>query len=445
MPTFHVGFTYRGKKKNLPYYLIDYGQQPKWVCSSCAWRGSWAQERDCPDCGEPTRRISARRVVSRPMPDDIVKAINESRDKKTRDNKARKEAKRLEVELSQEKAKAPTATTLAASLERWFKQPQPVSKLAQNTLDIYRASVSAYVNRPIGNMDRALGDYALSDITIELLEDWRDQLLAHGNRHGGRLSPKTVQNVWRLVSKALAREKRTIGSNPAAEGAGLTVPRLDHVTWTPEQVTNFLTYVKEQANDWYALCRLMVMTGVRRSEGLGLKWSLVDLEQGAITIKYVRVNAKGGAIEKPWTKNGRVRHLRIDDETVAVLRAHKARQEEHRRALEGTGAWHETDLVFTNEDGSPLKLDTVSRTISRLQQAAGVPRLMSGQSHRPMHGIRHTRGSLAIKNGEHPAVTQQTLGHAQISTTLNIYTHTDTEDSRAAAVAYAKLLEGSRK
>jgi len=129
-------------------------------------------------------------------------------------------------------------------------------------------------------------------------------------------------------------------------------------------------------------------------------------------------------ITTPKTKRSR-RLIYLDGDTVAVLRAHRARQREER--LAAGPAWDgEYDLVFCDELGGPLNPDWVSRDFRGQIRRAMVRDIR-------LHDLRHTYATLALKGGVHPKVVSDRLGHATVGITLDLYSHVTPAIGRDAA------------
>ena len=154
---------------------------------------------------------------------------------------------------------------------------------------------------------------------------------------------------------------------------------------------------------------------MRRGELLGLRWSDVDLDGGALSVQQTRIRGEGGRLVygSPKTAKGR-RRISLAGSTVASLRAHRARQAAE-RILAGS-LWKDADLVFCGPTGEPLDPDSLSQSFERLAAKANLPRLR-------FHDIRHTAATLLLGAGVHPKVVSELLGHATIAITLDTYSH----------------------
>jgi integrase len=173
------------------------------------------------------------------------------------------------------------------------------------------------------------------------------------------------------------------------------------------------------------------MTGMRRGEAIGLRWSDVDLEAGRIAVRRALVpNGREVVVSEPKTVKGR-RVIALDPGTVEVLKGQAARQ------LGEQGAWDEasleTDLVFTQENGAALDPETVTRYFRQAVKKSMLPTIR-------LHDLRHTHATLALQAGIHPKVVSERLGHATISITLDTYSHAIPAMQEEAAALIAGLV-----
>ena len=203
----------------------------------------------------------------------------------------------------------------------------------------------------------------------------------------------------------------------------------ERTVWSAEQLCAFLDGVR--ADRLYALWRLMAMTGMRRGEALGLRWSDVDMEAGCISINRALVPVNGVVyISEPKTKRGR-RTIALDPETLAALKAHAAGQLNEQSEW-GEG-WVDTSHVFTREDGQPLSPSFVSKNFHALARSAALPKIR-------LHDLRHSYATLALASGVNPRIVSGRLGHSTVALTLDIYSHVLPQQDQQAAEAIADLL-----
>ncbi len=204
------------------------------------------------------------------------------------------------------------------------------------------------------------------------------RLLECGRRDGkGGLSPRMVRYVHVILSKALsdAVRKRLIARNLALDAdppSAKSARAPEMAWWTPDELAAFLQFVG--GDDLFPLFRTAAMSGMRRSEVCGLRWGDIDLDTGQVTVRQQLITVDHALIfrERPKSDHGR-RSLKVDAETMRVLRVHRQRQVETRLAV-GEG-WVDHDLVFCGPTGEPLDPESVAKTFDRRVARSGVKRI----------------------------------------------------------------------
>ena len=179
-----------------------------------------------------------------------------------------------------------------------------------------------------------------------------------------------------------------------------------------------------------AIIYLTLYFGLRRSEVLGLKWSAVDFDQNTITIKHVVV--KNRTVEaKDSTKTYSSRRTFEILPEVREMLLHLKEEEQLNRAFFGN-CYIENDYVFKHDDGTPYRPDSITRSFQRTLARHGL-------KHMRFHDLRHSTASILFDKGWDINQIKEWLGHSDIETTANIYTHL----SRAKRIAMAKDMEGT--
>jgi integrase len=203
--------------------------------------------------------------------------------------------------------------------------------------------------------------------------------------------------------------------------------------WTAEQCQLFLGEIKEDRLS--ALYYLMIVTGLRRGEAIGLRWADVDLESQRLFVTQQITDVRGKlVVGTPKTRRGR-RVVPIDSFTVDLLREHQRAQDAERAAW-GSAGQHQR-LVFCREDGRPLRPEYVTRHFQALaMKAARLPVIR-------LHDLRHTNASLALAAGIDIKVVSERLGHSTLAVTADLYTHVVPSLGRDAARRIAGLLNNS--
>jgi integrase len=186
-----------------------------------------------------------------------------------------------------------------------------------------------------------------------------------------------------------------------------------------------------KATEYYALFYLALYTGMRRSELLGLKWTDIDLDLCELSVNRSLHHLHDGSLvfRAPKTARSR-RRIALTPSTAIVLREHKEKQTAE-RLLSGNILSNDS-LVFCQPDGKALLPDTITSAWIRLTRRLGM--------NIRLHDCRHTHASLMLKQGVHPAIVQQRLGHASIMTTIDTYSHILPGLQEAAAKGFDEMV-----
>jgi integrase len=289
-----------------------------------------------------------------------------------------------------------------------------------------------------------LGGIRLQALTPMHLDKMYAELLARGNMRteGTALSARTVRYVHTVLKKALsdATRKGLLMRNPsdaATPPTAKSAKAREMAFWSPAELHRFLAAV--ESDDLFPMLRLVAMSGLRRGEACGLRWSDVDLDTGRVQVRQTLVPIASGTgrnelLMQETTKSdaGR-RHVDLDPATVAVLRTHRARQAQLRLSM-GTG-WTDSGLVFTEITGGHVNPTKVSARFDVLVRRFDGPRLR-------FHDLRHTHCAHLIDADVNIKTISRRLGHASVSFTLDRYGHLMPEADGEAAVAVAALVDG---
>ncbi len=207
------------------------------------------------------------------------------------------------------------------------------------------------------------------------------------------------------------------------------VQRVEQQVWTPEQLSQFLNSTLGER--FRPIFVLLATTGLRRGEVVGLRWRDVDLDGARLSVVNTFTTVNGVMLESTVKTAKSRRQVSLDSVSVAVLRAHRLRQNEERLFL--GAAWQDHDLVFTEANGAPLHPDKLTVRFRKLVDERDLPRVR-------LHDLRHTRATLALRAGIHPKVVSERLGHATTRITLDLYSHVAPELDQEAAEKVAGLL-----
>lgn len=241
------------------------------------------------------------------------------------------------------------------------------------------------------------------------------------------LSAKTVIEHHRLISTALeqAVKEGIIPINIASRAALPKVEKKDVNYFQPEEIAVIRDALELELLKWKVFVHLLLITGARRGEILGLKWREVDFVLKRIRIcNTVLYTADVGIYEDSPKNEGSKRTITLPDETIELLNEYKEWQRSEKNRLDGY--YQDKDFVFAKDNGSPIHPDTVNDWLKKFSKRHGLP-------HINPHAFRHTMASMLYFNGVDSVSISKRLGHAQVSTTANIYAHVMEEADRRNA------------
>lgn len=313
----------------------------------------------------------------------------------------------------------PGKTTLAEYLERWLND-YAKSNLAPRTVEVYEMIIKQHLIPKLGNL-------TLTQLRPEHLQKYYTDMLNVGRHDGsGGLSAQSVRHHHTALHKALqtALEWGLLIRNVADAVKPPRAQRTEMSTWEQEEMAKFLDAARN--TPYHALFYTALFTGMRRSELLALSWKDVDFIFGQVYVNrgLHRLKDHSYVFTQPKSAKSR-RTVALPPSAILVLQAHREARE--REALMLGISLTDDALVFSTPEGEPLRPNTISRAWTMLAARAHVKVIR-------LHDARHTHASLMLKQGIHPKIVQERLGHASIQITLDTYSHV-TPGLQAAAAA----------
>jgi integrase len=206
-----------------------------------------------------------------------------------------------------------------------------------------------------------------------------------------------------------------IPTNPADRVIPPKAERKEVNYFQPEEVERIREALVTEPIKWKTLTHLFLITGARRGEILGIKWQDCDFDRHTIRLcRNVQYSSDRGIyIDTTKTKTSD-RTVSVPPETMQLLRQYRAWQGSERMRL---GAYYENeDFLFTQENGHPMHPDSVTDWMAKFSERHDLP-------HINPHAFRHTMASILYFRGADSVSISKRLGHAQVSTTANIYAH----------------------
>ena len=328
-----------------------------------------------------------------------------------------------QAKLERDKARIALATntyvtvsgiTVGDFLDYWIELH--ANQLKPTTLSKYRSYLSLYL-KP------GLGSVKLQELRPSHVQNLYGQLLERP------LAPSTVHYAGSILKQALNYAVDVDGlliTNPVNK---VSTPKGATVTpdlWNKDGLNRFLKVASDHRLGFYF--RLSAFTGARRGELCALRWT--DFDGSLLTISKSRVKAGNQVLELTSTKggtNGR-RTVKVDTDTMELLKAHRKRQLQERMAL--GECWTDTGYVFVQENGLPIDVHTPTHLFRKLSEQAGLEPIR-------LHDLRHLHATELLRLGIPLHVVAHRLGHRDAMVTATIYAHVTDEQIETASERFA--------
>lgn len=230
------------------------------------------------------------------------------------------------------------------------------------------------------------------------------------------LSDKTVLEHHRLISTILAQaEKEMIVVYNAAAKATPPRPKAPKPTYyQPDEMDDILKALEDEPLRWKAITYLLIDTGCRRGEVMGLKWDNVELDTGLLIIDHALLYTASKGTYEGETKTGKPRAVMLAPQSLELL--NKWHTEQLRLRILNGDRWVRSNFIFTHDDGTVMNPDSITSWLRKFSERHNLP-------HIHPHAFRHTAASTMIANGIDLVTAASELGHANATTTANIYAH----------------------
>ena len=335
----------------------------------------------------------------------------------------------------------PAKMTVAEWLDLWLKEYSADWKY--KTKEKYETVCRVHL-KP------ALGATKLAKLTTPQIQSFYNELgrtgkvTAKKDKKSGKilerrepLSPKSIRLVHGVLSKALNTAVR-VGYIKRNAAELCTTPKLEKKEISPLTDAQIKEFVSLCAGEDYGrIYKLILFTGLREGEALGLTWDCIDFQAGTLKIKQ-QLQRQGETDELVPLKNSKPRYLTAPAFVMQLLKEERTHQIEQRLAAgELWQGWQsaeemKTALVFLRDDGSNITAAALYQRYKHLAEKIGKPESR-------VHDLRHTFAVLSLQNGDNVKTVQDNLGHATAAFTLDVYGHVSErmkEDSAARMQAY---------
>ena len=338
------------------------------------------------------------------------------------------------------------------TLRKWFE-----IWIADYCADKKYATIRQYKSFGQNHICKSLGNVKMSELKPVNIQHFYNDLSRNGKEVTRKdektgevvvtyeaMSAKSVRNIHGILSKCLnvAVVQGIIKTNPAERVTLPQVIKQEIQPLTEDQQKAFVQAVN--GNDYKNILILILFTGLREGEAIGLTWDCVDFQKG--TLKVYRQLQKRPVADGGYTfcplKNSKTRVIKLSPYVVTVLTNQKAKQAAEK--LKAGASWQgfqnveerKTALVFTNEKGLNIAAETIRLNFKKVAAAVGVPQAR-------VHDLRHTYTVNCLQCGDDFKTVQAALGHATAAFTLDVYGHVSErmrEESAKRQEEYIKSL-----
>ena len=327
--------------------------------------------------------------------------------------------------------RAPDRTTVEGYLAAWLAAKK--ATVAGKTLRQYEGAIRTHILPGIGSV-------RLESLTALNIQTFFGMMATRGSRRVLKGATKsivepvgaTMQRVVHTTLRAALNDavaQRLIPYSPIVGVRPPKVPRREMHVWTSAEAQRFLACDVVRSHRLFAYFVLMLTTGMRPGEALGLQWSDVDFRQRSLSIMRSLDDNNGDPELNDVPKTKQRRRLTMSETTIKALRDHQKRE---MSSTIGIGV-----QVFRNRNGDFIYHRRLARTFDMLIAKSGLPRIT-------LYELRHTFATLMLAKGVHVKIVSEILGHASIRITMDTYSHVlPTMQDHAAQMIDALDLAGS--
>lgn len=293
------------------------------------------------------------------------------------------------------------------------------------------ATVSRYKTLYENQVATYFGNRQLNKITKADIRNWVRYLLANGRKDGGQLSRKTVKNALSMMSsmyKFAISELDLTTSNPCdlvkvpktIEISGKKIKAKDSKQkefYSEKEIIKLLEILQDELKNPDDITNatiifLILFTGMRTGEVMGLKWDDVDFENKAIKIERERIYTSSGVIEKEPKTEMSERAISVPDFIIELLISLKSFQTKNKEILGDD--YLDTDYVAVTLNGSPQHPRNTYKYFRRLQEKHNLKSAT-------VHDLRHTHAAMLSRLGVQIIDISKRLGHSNTRITQEVY------------------------
>ena len=253
------------------------------------------------------------------------------------------------------------------------------------------------------------------------------------------LSGQTILHYHRLISVVLqtAVEWQYIPANPAERVKPPKATNQEAEYLDDQQAIRLLELLQGQPIYYKTAVEVLLFTGMRRGELMGLIWSDIDFANNTITIqRSLQYLPEMGVFKDETKTKSSHRVIKVPSSAISSLRGYRTWQK--MTFIKNGQPWHEYCQVFVTQNGTPMHPDTLTSWFRDFIRTTDLPQIH-------IHSLRHTNATLQIANGVSVTTVAGNLGHSNANTTTKVYAHAIQSAAAASAEMMDNLLKPMKK
>ena len=280
------------------------------------------------------------------------------------------------------------------------------------------------------------GNKKLKDITSGVLTDFFCKIrTTDKDGNPAPMAPATVKRIYNIMQSVFhfAVSQNYLKETPCR---GVILPTKDSTkdekrkSLTEEELPEFLALF-EDYTVLNTIVKVLIYTGMRSGEALGLQWSDIDFDKRLITVNHTLSDVGGNHfLTTPKTKTSK-RTIYMNDTLIEILKQHKT--EQHKLIFSLGGNFEHPEMVFTSDLGNYKDRSCLNTSFRRFLRGTDFEFMT-------LHCLRHTNATLLLNSGVDLKIVSEHLGHSDVGTTANIYTDVlDSTRKKTAEIIELKL------
>lgn len=320
------------------------------------------------------------------------------------------------------------------SLYNLEKNKSTYTNFSESILSYFKLRKNSYSKTTFAEYIRIINKYIIpffgkkievSEINNLLIQKYIYYLHESGGRRKKGLSANTIKRHYTLLNQFFDHMLylEEITKNPAKRIRLPKVKKYNYKIYNQNEITELLSIMKGTVIETAIHISLL---GLRRGEVLGLQWTDIDFENKIMHIKRARVKTKehneGEVVD--LKNNSSFRSISLPNSVIEILKKERVNQKSFKNKLKN--AYNNNDYIACYRNGEPFKPDYLSKKYKKIIKKSNLKEIR-------LHDLRHTASTYMIMHGVPYKTVSSILGHSNVSTTLDIYTHTTSKAKKEAA------------